>query len=138
MGNLLSAEETYFINEYIVPNRKERIRWEIGMERKRANCIWRFAHKARDFLKPSLIHSGHIKNGELMIEGKIFRQTIGNPDVWILHPSEGWDRVQMGFQNALDDYLGNGPYIMIDCKKTFVFIETESDCETHEFLYLHK
>lgn len=138
MENLLRAEEIYFINEYIVSSRKERIRWELGLERKRSDCIWKFAHRARDFLKPSLIHPVQIKNSELTLDGKCFRQAIGNPDVWILHPSDGWDRIQMGFQRAIDDYLGSGPYIMIDCKQTFAFIETESDCETHEFLYLHK
>lgn len=138
MENLLSAEEIYFINEYILPSRKERIGWEIGRESKRSDCIWRFAHRARDFLKPSLIHPVYMKNGELTLGGKSFRQAMGNPEVWILHPSEGWDRVQMEFQKALDNYLGSGPYIMIDCRKTFAFIETESDCETHEFLYLHK
>lgn len=138
MENKLSTEEVYFIEEYIVPNRKERIAWELAQMRKRSDCLWRFAHRARDFLKPSLIQPAHIQSGELMLEGKCLRRTIGNPDVLILHPSEGWDRIRLGFQKALDDYLGSGPYIMIDCKKTFAFIETESCCETHEFLYLHK
>lgn len=138
MENLLSAEEAYFINEYIIPPRKERLSWELGQARKRSDCIWRFAHRAREFLKPSLIHPVYIKGGEFMLGTKCFRQTIGNPEVWIVHPSEEWDRVRLGFQKALDDYLGSGPYIMIDCRQTFAFIETESDCETHEFLYLHR
>lgn len=138
MGNLLSAEEQYFVNEYIVPNRKERIRWELNLDRKRSNCIWRFAHCARDFLNPSLIHPIRIQNGEFILEGKGFRQRMGNPQVFIMHPSEGWDRITMGFQEALDEYLGHGPYVMIDRKQTFAFIETESGCETHEFLYMHK
>lgn len=138
METTLYAEETYFINEYIVPNRKERVAWELVLKRKRSDCIWRFAHRARDFLKASTIHPVQIQHGELVLDGKDFCREIGNKDVLILHPSEGWDRIRMGFHQALDDYLGSGPYIMIDCGQTFAFIETESGCETHEFLYLHK
>lgn len=137
MGNLLCEEEMYFVNEYILPNRKERIRWELGLERKRKQCLWRFAHCAREFLKPSTIHPVYIRNSELTLDTKNFRQLIGDPEVWIVHPDEGWDQIRMGFQKALDEYLGSGPYIFIDCKRTFAFIETESECETHEFLYLH-
>lgn len=82
--------------------------------------------------------SVHIQDGEFVLDGKSFRQAIGSPEVLILHPSEGWDRTRMGFQKALDEYLGSEPYIMIDCGRKFAFIETESDCETHEFIYLHK
>lgn len=138
MGNLLSAEERYFVDEYIVSNRKERIAWELNHDRKRADCIWRFAHGARDFLKHSLTHPVLIQNGTLVLAGKNFRREIGNPQVYIMHPSVGWDRVITDFQRALDDYLGSGPYIIIDLAHTFAFIETESCCETHEFLYMHK
>lgn len=138
MDKVLSTEEVYFVNEYIVANRKERILWELGLPRKRSDCIWRFAHRARDFLKSTLIYPVYIKNGEFYLETKEFFQEIGNPKVFIIHPSEGWDRVRESFQEAIREYLGSGPYIMIDCNLTFAFIETESDCEEHEFLYLHK
>lgn len=138
MANVLNAEEMYFINEYIQPGRKERIGWELGQVHKRKVCLWRFAHCARDFLKPSVVHPVHIQNGEFTLDGKSFRQMIGDADVLVLHPDEEWNRIQIDFQRALDDYLGSGPYIMIDLKHTFAFIETESGCETHEFLYLHK
>ncbi len=138
MKNGFTAEEMYFIHEYILPNRRERISWELGLEHKRAECIWRFAHRAREFLTPSVIHPVHIQNGELTLDGKDFRQLIGDASVLVLHPDEKWDRIRIRFQNALDDYLGSGPYIMIDIKLRFAFIETESGCETHEFLYLHK
>lgn len=138
MDHFLSAEEEYFIKEFVVPNRKERVCWELEHERKRSDCIWRFAHCARELLRPSLIHPILIHKGEFVLEGKNFRQEIGDPKVFIMHHSKGWDRVIMGFQSALDEYLGSGPYVMIDCKQTFAFIETESECETHEFLYMHK
>ena len=138
LGNMLSAEELYFVNEYIVSNRRERIGWEINLNRKRADCIWRFAHCARDFLKPTLVHPVQIRDGELVLQGKSFRRKIENSQVFIMHPSEKWDRAIMDFQKALDDYLGSGPYVMIDLNHTFVFIETESGCDTHEFLYMHK
>ena len=138
MERLLSAEEEYFIKEYVVTNRQERICWELKHERKRSGCIWRFAHCARDLLRPSLIHPVQIQNGEFVFDGKHFRQKMGNPKVFIMHPSKEWDRVIMDFQKALDAYLGSGSYVMIACAQTFAFIETESGCETHEFLYMHK
>ena len=134
----MNAEELYFVNEYIVSNRKERVAWELNRDHKRADCIWRFAHGARDILIPSLIRPVRIHNGVLVLDGKSFRHEIGDPLVYIMHPSNGWDRVVLSFQNALDDYLGRGPYIMIDLEHTFAFVETESCCETHEFLYMHK
>jgi len=133
----LSAEELCFVNEYIAPNRRERIEWELSRANKRSDCIWRFAHRAREFLKGSVIHPVYIKNGEFVLGSKRFLPEIGNPKVFIMNPSEEWDRRHMDFQEALDEYLGSGPYILIDCNLTFAFIETESDCETHEFLYLH-
>ncbi len=138
MEKVLCAEELYFVNEYIVSNRKKRILWELGSPRKRADCIWRFAHRARDFLKSALIHPVCIKSGEFYLETKEFLPEIGNPQVFVLHPSGEWDRVRKSFQEAFREYLGSGPYIMIDCNLRFVFIETESDCEEHEFLYLHE
>jgi len=136
MNISLNAEEAFFVNEYIKSNRRERIEWELSRDGKRSACIWRFAHRAREFLKDSVIHPVHIKNGEFILGAKRFRSEIGNPKVFIIHPSESWDRKQMDFQEALDEYLGCGPYILIDCNLTFAFIETESDSETHEFLYL--
>ena len=138
MDRSLSAEEEYFVREFIVPNRRERVCWELEHERKRSGCIWRFAHCARELLRPSLIHPVLIQKGEFVLDGKDFLRKIGNPQVFIMDSSEEWDRVIMDFQSAFDKYLGSGPYIMIDCKQTFAFIETESGCETHEFLYLHK
>lgn len=85
-----------------------------------------------------MIHPVLIQKGEFVLDGKDFLREIGNPKVFIMDSSKERDRVIMGFQSALDEYLGSGPYIMIDCKLTFAFIETESDCETHEFLYMHK
>ncbi len=138
MDRSLSAEEEYFVREFIVPNRRERVCWELEHERKRSGCIGRFAHCARELLRPSLIHPVLIQKGEFVLDGKDFLRKIGNPQVFIMDSSEEWDRVIMDFQSAFDKYLGSGPYIMIDCKQTFAFIETESGCETHEFLYLHK
>lgn len=138
MDHLLSAEEAYFVKEFIVPNRRERVCWELEHEQKRSGCIWRFAHCARELLRPSLIHPVLIQKGEFVLDGKDFLREIGNPKVFIMDSPKEWDRVIMDFQSAFDEYLGSGPYIMIDCKLTFAFIETESDCETHEFLYMHK
>lgn len=138
MANLLRAEELYFVNEYIVSNRRERIRWELSMESRRSDCIWRFAHCARELLKAPLVRPVTIKNGELLLGAKKLLSETGNPEVFIMHFSQGWDRRQMRLRDALDEYLGSGPYVMIDCRRTFAFVETEPDCETHELLYLHR
>ena len=63
----LNAEELFFVNEYIAPNRRERIEWELSRANKRSDCIWRFSHRAREFLKGSVIHPVHIKSGEFVL-----------------------------------------------------------------------
>ena len=137
MESALTAEERYFLDEYVVPNRRERLGWELERERRRADGLWRFAHGARELLKPVRVHPVRIQGGQFVLDNRDFLREIGNPQVLVLHPSKEWDRARLSFREAIDLYLGSGPYIAVDSRRTFAFIETESGCEGHEFLYLH-
>lgn len=136
-GERADRGETYFLEEYVVPNRRERLGWELERERRRADGLWRFAHGARELLKPTHIHSVRVQGGRFVLDSRDFLHEVGNPQVRVLHPSKEWDRARMSFREAIDLYLGSGPYIAVDSRRTFAFIETESGCEGHEFLYLH-
>ncbi len=138
MSSALLPEETCFISEFLVSNRRERIAWELARADRRADCIWRFAHCARELLIPARIHSVLVQKGKFMLEGIDFMQKIGNPQILLLSPFADRDRTKMGFQDAIDCNLGGGPYIAIDCGLQFAFIETESGCEGHEFLFLRR
>lgn len=137
MESALTAEERYFLDEYVVPNRRERLGWELERERRRADGLWRFAHGARELLKPARVHPVRIQGGRFVLDRRDFLREVGNPQVRVLHPSKEWDRARMSFREAIDRFLGRGPYIAVDSRRTFAFIETESGCEGHEFLYLH-
>ena len=110
---------------------------ELERERRRADGLWRFAHGARELLKPTRIHSVRVQGGQFVLDNRDFLREVGNPQVRVLHPSKEWDRARMSFREAIDRSLGSGPYIAVDSRRTFAFIETESGCEGHEFLYLH-
>ena len=56
MNTGITTEEEYFIRAYILPNRRERMRFELSSMKRRSDCIWRFAHCARDMLKLEYIH----------------------------------------------------------------------------------
>ena len=92
-----------------------------------------------DFLGNPPINNLHgvVKGGQFVLDNRDFLREVGNPQVLVLHPSKEWDRARLSFREAIDRYLGSGPYIAIDSRRTFAFIETESGCEGHEFLYLH-
>ena len=102
-----------------------------------ADGLWRFAHGARELLKPTRIHSVRIQGGRFVLDRRDFLREVINPQVRVLHPSKEWDRARMSFREAIDRSLGSGPYIDVDNRRTFAFIGTESGCEGHEFLYLH-
>lgn len=120
-----------------MPNRRERLCWELERERRRADGLWRFAHGARELLKPARGRPVRIQGGRFVLDRRDFLREVGNPQVRVLHPSKKWDRARLSFREAIDRYLGSGPYIAVDSRRTFAFIETESGCEGHEFLYLH-
>lgn len=83
------------------------------------------------------VHPMRIQGGRFVLDRRDFLCEVGNPQVRVLHPSKEWDRARMSFREAIDRSLGRGPYIAVDSRRTFAFIETESGCEGHEFLYLH-
>lgn len=136
-GERADRGETYFLDEYVVPNRRKRFCWELEREHRRADGLWRFAHGARELLKPTRVHPMRIQGGRFVLDRRDFLREVGNTQVRVLHPSKEWDRARMSFREAIDRFLGRGPYIAVDSRRTFAFIETESGCEGHEFLYLH-
>lgn len=66
MESALTAEERYFLDEYVVPNRRKRFCWELEREHRRADGLWRFAHGARELLKPTRIHSVRVQGGRFV------------------------------------------------------------------------
>ncbi len=62
---------------------------------------------------------------------------FGEDEVYILHFDSSEDKKRMKFKDAIDYFIGGGPYIMISCNLKWGFIETESDCESHEYIVLH-
>ena len=136
MRDRLSREEEYFIRTYVLPNRRERMRFELSSTKRRSDCIWRFAHRARDILRPDCIHSVFSKDGLLWFGSKRLSDVAPESTVYILDFDKAFDQVTRAFDAALNEYMGLGPYIMIDRNLTFAFVETEPFCETHEYLFL--
>lgn len=134
----ITMEEEYFIRAYILPNRRERMRFELSSIKRRSDCIWRFAHCARDMLKLEYIHPVFSKEGDLWLNSKLLRDEIGDKLVYILDYDKTLDRARLPFRSALSKFMGCGPYIMIDTGLTFAFVETEPFCESHEYLFLKK
>lgn len=136
MNEGLSREEEYFISTFVFPNRRDRIRYELSSKKRRAECIWRFAHCARDVLRPDCIHSVFSKDGLLWLGPRRLSDVVHGHAVYLLYSDESLDKKTCTFDAAIDEFLGWGPYIMIDRDLTFAFVETESFSETHEYLFL--
>ena len=133
-----SDAERQFVSAYIVRNRRERILMELESKSKRNNCIWRFAHSARELLRDEFVREVGFQRGELLLGHERLLDKTGNPDVYIMQSNSYLDGKMMQFEAALDVIMGSGPYILLECDGRFAFIETESDCETHEYMFLEQ
>ena len=140
MSIQLSAEELYFIDTYIFPNRRERLKYELTSAKKRYDGIDRFCHSAREMLKPAFLTAVIVTAEKFLIDAKnpnSLRKIDSNP-VFVISVYKDLDRQVMPFCDAVDKMLGLGSYILIDRKLQFAFVETEPDCPQHEYLYLQK
>lgn len=128
--------ETNFLDRYIVRNRRDRLRMELKSDKHRNNSIWRFAHGARELLRVELTNSVVFTNGALMLDNECLLKKTGNPNVFILQSNSYLDKKHMPFEDALHECMGSGPYILLESDGRFAFVETESDSETHEYIFL--
>ena len=132
-----NAEETFFIDSFIMANRRERLRFELGKTGEtRRRAIDRFSHDARKLLIEKYIHPAEIVRGTVCVPGTPDLRIDG--DVYVMSLDEDCDRTVMPFGRAIDKCMGLGPYILVNAKRGFAFVETESDCEEHEYLYLSR
>lgn len=138
MGLQLSAEELYFIDTYVSPNRRERLKHELSSEKKRRDGLWRFCHAARDILIEKYIHSVYFTGGCFLLGKEDLKKKIGSRDVYIVDSDPSYDRKIMPFRKAADELNFRSPYVLIDRKMQFAYVETEPSCESHEYLYLQK
>ncbi len=132
----ICQEETFFVETYIFNNKRERFLYELANPSKRSGCVWRFAHRARDYLIPGSFGCGRYTQGKLIIGENNILNRFKNDDVYILSFDCNEDKKRMKFESAIDYYLGRGPYIMISCNLKWGLIETEPDCELHEYILL--
>ena len=138
MSIRLSAEELYFIDTYVFPNRRERLKYELSSGKKRRDALWRFCHMARDILIEKYIHSVYFTGGCFLLGKEDLNEKIGSRDVYIVYSDPSYDCKIMPFREAADELNCRSPYVLIDRKMQFAFVETEPSCESHEYLYLQK
>lgn len=140
MSIKLSAEELFFIDTYVFPNRRDRLKYELSSEKKRYDGIDRFCHSAREMLKPAFLTPVVVTAEKFLINAEnlnSFRKIDSN-SVFVISMYQDLDRQVMPFCDAVDKMLGLGPYILINRELQFAFVETEPDCPQHEYLYLQK
>jgi len=118
MDKRIPEEELFFINTFVRQNRRERLTFELSTTKKRSNCIWRFAHMARGYLRLEMINSTLYKKGKLMTKTEDLIDKHQRDNVYIIHFDASMDKKTLNFVCAIDMYLGKGPYIMIDCNRT--------------------
>lgn len=105
--------ELFFIENFIIKSKRNRLFYELRNSKKRQNCLGRFCHHAEDLLDMQKI-----------CDTQDFEKILGNPECYILAYNSELDKSQCNLKQALKLVLGNGMSAII-IGKNFAIIETE-------------
>ncbi|MDE5769540.1 MAG: hypothetical protein K2H82_09165 [Oscillospiraceae bacterium] len=105
--------ESYFIKNFIVRSRQERLQYELQSMKKRQYGIGRFCHYAEDWLDMSKI-----------CKTEDFAILKENPECYVIAYQPELDKLQCSLKHALELVLGNGMAAVI-VGVGFAVVETE-------------
>ena len=114
--------EEYFINTFIIKNRRERLLYELSSPDKRYDGLSRFCHNARDLLEPSRI----IMKGENIDRDHAFYEFSRDHDelCYVISPDLYEDGEYLLLDDALDiATIGLDAIIIIGSTFAVVFDE---------------
>lgn len=105
--------ESYFIKNFIVRSRQERLQYELKSMKKRQYGIGRFCHHAEDWLDMSKI-----------CKTEDFTALTENPKCYVIAYQPELDKLQCSLKHALKLVLGNSMAAVI-VGDGFAVVETE-------------
>ncbi|MDE6776822.1 MAG: hypothetical protein K2J25_02695 [Oscillospiraceae bacterium] len=105
--------ELFFIKNFIIKSRQDRLLYELQNLKKRQDCLGRFCHYAENLLDMQKIC--HTQD---------FEKILGNPECYIMAYHQELDKLTCNLKQALKLVLGNGMSAVI-IGKNFAIVETE-------------
>lgn len=114
--------ENIFIEQFIVNERRERLRYELN-GKKRRDALSRFCHNSENFLMMNkVIYSGtKISKDDLI---KLAKEKCKNKSCYIIAYNNDIDGIVCGFEEAVEKVVGNGMAAII-ISDGFAVVETE-------------
>lgn len=117
-----SEYENIFTEQFIVKERRERIRFELG-GKKRRDALSRFCHNSEDFLIMNrVIYSGNDISPNALI--KLAEENCKSKLCYIMAYNNDIDGIVCGIEEAVDKAVGNGMAAII-ISDGFAIVETE-------------
>ncbi|MDE6658429.1 MAG: hypothetical protein K2J88_07605 [Oscillospiraceae bacterium] len=105
--------ELFFIKNFIVKSRQDRLLYELQNSKKRQNCIGRFCH-----------HAEYLLDMHKICDTQDFEKILGNPECYIMAYHQELDKLTCNLKQALKLVLGNGMSAII-IGENFAIVETE-------------
>lgn len=117
-----SEYENIFTEQFIVKERRERIRFELG-GKKRRDALSRFCHNSEDFLIMNrIIYSGNDISPNALT--KLAEENCKSKLCYIMAYNNDIDGIVCGIEEAVDKAVGNGMAAII-ISDGFAIVETE-------------
>ncbi|MDE6708690.1 MAG: hypothetical protein K2K06_11730 [Oscillospiraceae bacterium] len=105
--------ELFFVKNFIIKSKRDRLLYELQNSKKRQDCLGRFCHHAEDLLDMQKI-----------CDTQDFEKILGNPECYIMAYHQELDKLTCNLKQALKLVLSNGMSAII-IGKNFAIVETE-------------
>lgn len=121
-NNFNAEYENIFIEQFIVKERRERLRFELN-GKKRRDALSRFCHNSEDLLMMNrVIYSGNDISQNALI--KLAEENCKSKVCCIMAYNDDIDGIVCGFEEAIGKAVGNGMAAII-ISDGFAIVETE-------------
>ena len=121
-NNLNSEYENIFIEQFIVKERRERIRFELD-GKKRRDALSKFCHDSEDLLMMNrVVYSGNDISQNALI--KLAEENCKSKLCYIMAYNNDIDGIVCSFEEAVEKVVGNGMAAII-ISDGFAIVETE-------------
>ncbi len=127
MGILSFSPEELFVRNFINSNRRERIRYELGKENKRRECIRSLSEPHKDILSSNKLHflDKHIHAKDVLTKFHTLGYGPKTP-VYVMHFDPTFDRMTTSLSTCLEQLWFSVPYVIISIDGKIGYAQLES------------
>lgn len=127
METLSFSPEELFVRNFINSNRRDRIRYELGKEQKRRECIRSLSEPHKDIISLSKLHflDKHIRTEDVLSRFRSLGYGSKTP-VYVIHYNPVFDRMTASLSACLEQLWFTVPYVMISIDGKVGYAQLES------------